>query len=206
VRDTGTGIPAAVLERITEPFFTTKEVGKGTGLGLSMVLGFVEQSGGQFEIDSVVGEGTSVRLLMPAVRQPQVTERPVEVSRSARPVKLRRVLVVDDDQTVGTIIAEQLRELGATVQCVPSAAEAFNLLCSADEPFDLLLTDYAMPGINGLEVIAHARALRPGLPCVLMTGYADDSAGASLPEAPYLLRKPVSVEDLEALLSGEVAA
>ncbi|WP_277059078.1 ATP-binding protein, partial [Trichlorobacter lovleyi] len=92
VRDAGPGIPPAVLERITEPFFTTKEVGKGTGLGLSMVLGFVEQSGGRIEIDSIVGEGTSVRLLMPAVRKPEVAERLVEVSRSARPVSLRRIL------------------------------------------------------------------------------------------------------------------
>lgn len=206
VRDAGTGIPPAVLERITEPFFTTKEVGKGTGLGLSMVLGFVEQSGGRIEIDSIVGEGTSVRLLMPAVRKPEVAERLVEVSRSARPVSLRRILVVDDDPTVGTIIAEQLRELGATVQCASSAAEAFDLLRSPVEPFDLLLTDYAMPGANGLEVIAQARALHPDLPCVLMTGYADDSLGASSPDATHLLRKPVSVEDLEALLSGEVAA
>jgi signal transduction histidine kinase/FixJ family two-component response regulator len=205
VTDTGSGMPPEVLERITEPFFTTKGVGKGTGLGLSMVAGFVQQSGGSIDIVSEVGKGTAVRITMPAVRP-----RPAEPGAPHEPaagegIALRHVIVVDDDPAVRSIVAEQLRELGASVREMASGADALAALAAASEPVELLLTDYAMPGLNGLQTIAEARALRPELGCALMTGYADDRIESLIPHSTRLLRKPIAPGDLVTLLSAPVA-
>ena len=206
VADEGTGIPAAVIERITEPFFTTKEVGKGTGLGLSMVAGFVQQSGGTIEITSEEGRGTSVRLRMPAVRQPTMIAE--KDDHAARPTggSTQRVLIVDDDVAVRLIVVEQLRELGAQVCAAASGAEALELIAGGGEPFDVLLTDYAMPGLNGLQLLKQAQALCPELRCTVMTGYADDRLEAAMPAGTRLLRKPLTPADLEALLACAATA
>jgi len=201
VTDTGSGIPAELLERITEPFFTTKGVGKGTGLGLSMVSGFVQQSGGKLEITSEVGVGTTVRITMPAVRAPEGgLTPPGEPGAAHDGPSLQHVIVVDDDPAVRSIVAEQLRELGASVREFAGGQEALAALDEAGEPVDLLLTDYAMPGLNGLQTIERVRALRPALPCVLMTGYADDRIETLIPAETRLLRKPLGPRELAALL------
>lgn len=200
VRDEGTGIAPAVLERITEPFFTTKGVGKGTGLGLSMVMGFVQQSGGTLDIESAEGCGTTVRILMPAARAPDADEREAPSVEGTRAYAVRTVLVVDDDHSVRTIIAEQLREFGVMVEEAASGADAVERVISAKTPFDLLLTDFAMPGLNGLQTIERLRALGTDIPCALMTGYADDRIDTTGGTQTRLLRKPIAFEDLEDLL------
>jgi CheY-like chemotaxis protein/anti-sigma regulatory factor (Ser/Thr protein kinase) len=205
VVDEGTGIPASVVERITEPFFTTKEVGKGTGLGLSMVAGFVQQSGGSIEIASEEGTGTTVRLRMPAVRQ---SSRSAAGDGDIVPVassSLSRVLIVDDDPSVRLIIGEQLRELGAEVSTAACGSEALELIAGR-EAFEVLLTDYAMPGLNGLRLVQQARILCPTLRCAVMTGYADDKLEAAVPAGIRLMRKPIAPADLGSLLACAASA
>lgn len=198
VRDGGAGIPAGLLERIAEPFYTTKPVGKGTGLGLSMVTGFVQQSGGRLDISSEVGAGTTVRIYLPARTFESPGKSPRATSSQDKSVR-RHILVVDDDDAVRTVVAEQLRSLGASVIEAANGAEAIKLLAITELPIEMVLSDFSMPGLNGLETIERALEIHPNLCCALMTGYAN----ASLFEAAgtnQILRKPVPLEELENFL------
>lgn len=201
VRDEGSGIPAGLLERITEPFFTTKAIGKGTGLGLSMVMGFVQQSGGKLDISSELGRGTSVRIFLPGREFAPADENRGKAASQVKPVR-QHILVVDDDTGVRTVVAEQLRSLGASVTEAHDGAEAIRLLASTDLAVDMILSDFAMPSMNGLETLEQARKLRPDLRSALMTGYADEALHAAA-EATPILRKPVPLEDLANLLGVE---
>jgi signal transduction histidine kinase len=177
VSDTGIGMDEQTLKRAAEPFFTTKGTGKGTGLGLSMVYGLAAQSGGGARLASAVGAGTTVRVWLPAVDAAEPAFA-VAGSDAASPVTCgASVLLVDDDEMVGEAIAAMLEEFGHRVTFANSAAEALELLNSA-APFDLLVTDYAMPSMTGVELARHVRAMKPDLPIVLATGYAD-LAGAA---------------------------
>jgi PAS domain S-box-containing protein len=193
VRDEGTGIPAEIIDRVTEPFFTTKEAGKGTGLGLSMVAGFVEQSGGSFLVSSDEA-GTTIDILLPST-----TEAP-RLATPAAPVAAAieglAILLVDDDEAVRTVLGEQLRDLGARVESLASGELAVAALERSSAPFDVILSDYAMPGLNGLETIRAARAQQPSIGAVVMTGYADDDAVDALGDDLALVRKPVALNDL----------
>lgn len=197
VRDEGSGIPSSLIERITEPFFTTKEAGKGTGLGLSMVMGFVQQSGGQFNVESAAGKGTLVELVLPSTPQP-----PTEPSAQADPLDEqvldeRSILLVDDDDAVRTVLGEQLRDLGMRVDAVSSGDKAIAHLRKSDGNYDLLLTDFAMPGLNGIETIESARQERPNLRAVLMTGYADEDVIGEMKGMIDVLRKPINLFELK---------
>jgi CheY-like chemotaxis protein/two-component sensor histidine kinase len=200
VRDEGCGIPGELIDRIVEPFFTTKEVGKGTGLGLSMVAGFVQQSGGKLAIRSEHGAGTTIELLLPAQSAPKrprpTKETLVPIDEMAR----RSILLVDDDDTVRTIIREQLEELNLDVLSVASGLHALQLLEEPDCKIDILLTDFAMPGINGSETIERARKLKPALRTILMTGYADDRLIPHNDSAIHVLRKPIEFAELQRAL------
>jgi PAS domain S-box-containing protein len=204
VTDTGTGMSPAVLGHIGEPFFTTKGVGKGTGLGISMVKGFTEQSGGGFAISSEPGHGTVATIWIPVI-----PEGSAAVARGGAPDPARhpvgRIILVDDDPLVRVALAEQLSTEGHDVVSASGGEEALVLLRS-DPSVDMLITDLAMPGISGLAVIQETQALRPGLPMILLTGYAGDVAsmatGGGLSELYSLIRKPVS----QAQLIDKVAA
>ena len=195
VTDTGTGMPPDVLARVFEPFFTTKEVGKGTGLGLSMVYGFIKQSKGHIEIDSAVGRGTAIRLHLPRSTRGE----PV---RAARPeVRLargtERILVVEDEEDVRAIVAEQLASLGYTVAEAGSGPEGLAAL--RDAAFDLLLTDVVMPGaMDGKALATLAMALHPGLRMLFMSGYPEDAASSTAIHdlGANLLGKPFRKSDL----------
>ncbi|MBK1838224.1 response regulator [Azospirillum sp. YIM B02556] len=191
VRDTGTGMDARTLARAIEPFFSTKGIGKGTGLGLSMVHGLAVQSGGAFRLSSVPGEGTLVELWLPKATTPvQVAEPPAAAAVDASP---GLVLVVDDDMLIAMSTVDMLADLGHTVVEANSGSEALEILRSG-QPVDLLLTDYAMPGMTGVELARAAQAMIPGLPVLLATGYADlpDGTGADLPR----LAKPYTQNQL----------
>ncbi|HTI81670.1 MAG TPA: PAS domain-containing protein [Acetobacteraceae bacterium] len=172
VSDTGTGMDEDTLRRATEPFFTTKGIGEGTGLGLSAVQGLAEQSGGAFRLDSKLGRGTTATLLLPASEREVVEE-----IRESEPVALpvfagtRAVLLVDDEELVRAGIAEMLREVGYQVMEVGSAYQALDLLNDGLK-VDVLITDYAMPGMTGVELAREARSLKPTLLVLLITGYA----------------------------------
>ena len=191
VTDTGSGMTPAVLAQAFEPFFTTKEVGKGTGLGLSMVYGLTRQSGGTATIASVVGQGTTVELLLP--RSASAPEE--EASAAGRPVMPGRsvkILVVDDDPGVRGVTATFLGELGHRVVEVPDGETALHVLEDVAD-IALVVTDLVMPGISGGELALRAQALRPGLPVMLLSGYADPGR---VPEGFPMLRKPFRQADL----------
>jgi PAS domain S-box-containing protein len=201
VQDEGSGIPEELIDRIVEPFFTTKEVGKGTGLGLSMVAGFAQQSSGKLAIRSQVGVGTTIELLLPADAEP--SEQPIGPNYIAPvgPTLRRSILLVDDDDTVRTILCEQLQELNLEVVAVSDGLSALDLLEDPGCQFDILLTDFAMPGINGSETIHRARAIRPGLQTILMTGYAEDRLIAHDSPSVPILRKPIDISALQRALA-----
>lgn len=169
VADNGTGMSDAVVERAFEPFFTTKDVGKGTGLGLSQVLGIVQGYGGTVLLFSEQGVGTTVHVFLPSTD----AEPPaLEADESAPPELSGRILVVDDERTVGETLGMLLRTLGFVVTVEASADRALERLERSEE-FDLVMTDQTMPGMTGTELVRAVRAMRPHFPAVLMSGLAD---------------------------------
>jgi signal transduction histidine kinase len=195
VSDSGTGMPEEIRAKVFEPFFTTKEPGKGSGLGLSQVLGFAKQSGGGMRIDSGVGEGTSVYVYLPRAGGERVDERPVAARISAAGAFAgASILLVDDDNAVREVTRAMLHELGYAVLEAGSGGAALDVL--AREPkIDLMIVDFAMPGMNGAEVARQAQAKRPSLPILFVTGFSDRSGLAGVDEA-YVLAKPFVYDEL----------
>ncbi len=195
VSDTGTGMAPEIVARVFEPFFTTKEPGRGSGLGLSQVHGLSVQSGGDIRIDSIVGAGTIVTLLLPrALAVPLAARRDAILERQG-PRRRARLLVVDDDRDVLMTTGEMLSERGYAVTLASNGDEALAALATQDG-FDAMATDYVMPGMNGLALIQAAQKLRPGLRCLLVTGHAElDGNDAIDPE--NIVRKPFNVATLE---------
>ena len=196
VSDTGTGMDAATLARASEPFFTTKPLGQGTGLGLAMARGFAHQSDGALVIESASGQGTTVTLWFPqAVTALAVSDPALLESAAPAVLTSARVLVVDDDAMVREVVACQMEELG---YCVTQAGDGLEALAQLDggAAVDLLISDFAMPGMDGLTLIREARRRRPKLPALLLTGYVDASVRLAVEDAAMgstaLLRKPVS--------------
>jgi PAS domain S-box-containing protein len=200
VVDQGTGIPADLVEKVLEPFFTTKPVGKGTGLGLSMVYGFARQSGGTFRIESEPGQGTRAEIWLPmAMKQSRPDEASSEAER-LRPGPPMTVLLVDDHPEVRETTAALLGELGHQVIDLQTGAEALDVLKDAAIVVDLLLSDYAMPHLSGTDLLSRARELRPDLPALLITGYADADEIRQRPEDVPILSKPFTLPELAAAL------
>ena len=197
VSDTGTGMPSDVLAKVFEPFFTTKAVGKGSGLGLSQVFGLAKQSGGGVRIDTAPGKGTSVKVYLPRcddIAAPRALPREAPRSIDGRPV----VLLVDDDSAVREITAGMLDELGYCVVEAGSGGAALETLQQRPD-IDLMLLDFAMPGMNGAEVAREAVTRRPSLPIVFVTGYADVEALAHAGEAG-VIQKPFEDHELASKL------
>ncbi len=208
VGDTGLGMAPDVLERATEPFFSTKPLGKGTGLGLAQVYGIARQSGGTVRIESQPGTGTIVRLLLPAVAPEEVSDG--DETGDARivpviPAKGVKVLVVDDDLDVRAFLSAALEGLGYSVYEAEDGAEG---LKKVDEVApDLLLLDYAMPQMNGADVARAVRRSHPHLPIIFVTGYAEsDQLEAALGGKVPLLRKPFTVAQLAAAITLHIPA
>ncbi|MEE7450572.1 hybrid sensor histidine kinase/response regulator [Methylobacterium radiotolerans] len=207
IKDTGTGIPPAVLARVMDPFFTTKEEGKGTGLGLSMVYGFAKQSGGAAQIESTVGAGTTVRLSFPATDGD--VNAPAKVSlRAVDRQGTETILIVDDREDVAELARTILRDFGYTTLVASNAREALEILDSS-EKVDLLFTDLIMPGgMNGVLLAREARRRQPKLKVLLATGYAEaslertDIGGSEfdLLNKPY--RRTELVRRVRAILDG----
>ena len=195
VIDTGTGMPPGVLARAVEPFFTTKDLGKGSGLGLSQVDGLVRQCGGDVRISSEPGRGTSVTLLLP-----RAAARPEAPAARDLPVPLGdpagvTILLVDDDADVRGITAEILAEAGYIALVAASGQEGLDLLGQQSHRVRLLIADYAMPGMNGIELARTVRATHPHLPILLATGYAAlDEAATTAFDA--IIRKPYRPDEL----------
>jgi len=206
VSDTGAGIEPAVLQRVFEPFFTTKPFGGGSGLGLSMVYGFVRQSGGNIRIRSTPGAGTHVRFVLPTAEANPAENRKAAEPPAAQPVLDGPVLLVEDEPEVRKVIRMQLTANGYPVIEASNGVEALELLENIDD-IALLVSDTVMPGgIGGRELAQRARALRPGLPILLVTGYASERAitGVAPADVPTL-RKPFDQATLAAALANLLA-
>jgi PAS domain S-box-containing protein len=194
VTDTGCGIPAELLERVFEPFYTTKPEGQGTGLGLSMVYGFVKQSGGHIKIYSEVGHGTTVRIYLPRARQPEDVETDIETGTITGGSET--VLVVEDDEDVRGTVVDLLSELGYRVLRAKDAQSALAIVESG-VPIDLLFTDVVMPGpLGSPELARKARERLPNIAVLFTSGYTDNAIvhGGRLDEGVDLLSKPYSRE------------
>lgn len=196
VTDTGSGMDAPTLKRAVEPFFSTKGIGKGTGLGLSMVHGMAAQSGGVLLLTSSPGNGTRAEIWLPTTTEEPV--RPAEASSSLPQIPPVSILLVDDEDATRASTAEMLIDLGHRVTHAPSGAAALQLVRNGLKP-DALITDYLMPGLTGIDLIAELRELGLHVPSLILTGYAQ-LAGHQLAEAP-LLTKPFK----QAELAGRLA-
>jgi CheY-like chemotaxis protein len=207
VQDQGCGIAPDLIEQVMEPFFTTKDVGKGTGLGLSMVYGFVKQSGGAIRIDSKVGEGTRVEVWLP--RAPAASDTAPQSSKADRAPQAgaaMRVLLVDDHDGVRATTAAMLEDLGHRVTEASEGEALLAELAKQPNGYDLLITDYAMPHVSGADVIRRAREIKPLLPAIIVTGYAELDSIARRPEDVHVLAKPFTADQLARAIAAILPA
>ena len=192
ISDTGVGMDAVTLGHAVEPFFSTKGVGRGTGLGLSMVHGLAAQLGGALYLRSKPGEGTTAEMWLPAAREPagqeEIEQGPLEVARSAA-----TILLVDDEDIVRRATADMLADIGYIVVEAASGAEALRLVRDG-AVFDIVVSDYLMPGMNGVDLIRHVRELAPSIPAMLISGYSTIAEGSGAELAR--LAKPFRQSDL----------
>ena len=195
VSDTGTGMSAEVRERAFEPFFTTKGV-NGTGLGLAEVYGIARRHRGRAEIDSTLGEGTTVRLVFPPAA-PGTTVR--AEPRTARPA--RRILLVEDHQDSREFMQSLLESDGHTVEAVRSVEEGRDRLANIAQPLDVLVTDIGLPDGSGWDLVAFGRMCRPTLRIGVVTGW--EPRNEQDPACDFTLRKPVGATDLLTQIAGE---
>lgn len=199
VHDNGTGIPQSQISKVFDPFYTTKPLGQGTGLGLSQVFGIARQSGGFAQIDSIEHEGTTVSIWLPLTIAPAhedgSTSKILALSLADKNLS---VLVVDDDEGVRRFVVESLEVLGCHVRQAASGKEAVAQL--ATEIPGVMIVDFAMPGMSGLEVAENAHRIAPHLPIIMATGYAEESASTNKSLVRHVLRKPFKVDELASVL------
>jgi CheY-like chemotaxis protein len=201
VTDTGTGISPEDLENVMEPFFTTKEVGKGSGLGLSMVYGFAKQSNGSFRIASELGTGTIAELWLPRAPADSSTDTPAPPKRQRRSSNRKlRILLVDDHDQVRHTTAALLTDLGHTVVEAANGGDALEAMRNSACNFDVLISDYAMPQLSGTDFLRQARTLCPGVPGLIITGYAQADAISDRPDGVQILLKPFTEASLDAAI------
>jgi len=202
VTDTGTGMSPDVIARAFDPFFTTKPPGKGTGLGLSQVYGLVRQMGGDVDIKSEVGRGTSVELSLR--RAIAGVETSAEDQAAAESGHAERILVVDDDHDVRSLMTSFLSEIGYVVHEADHGNAALAMQSTVNP--QLMIIDFSMPGTNGAEVVKAARTVQPSLPVLFVSGYADSAAlEAAMGTAPFL-RKPFRPAELASAVRAALDA
>jgi signal transduction histidine kinase/ActR/RegA family two-component response regulator len=208
VSDNGAGMSAETRDRIFDPFFSTKDRSRGTGLGLAIAYGIIEQSGGRIEVESAVGAGSTFTVSLPiaADAAPGVAAR----GRLDQPDLMQsgRILLAEDDETVRTSTSRMLERAGYSVTATPDGRTALRVLLESAEPFDLLLSDVVMPGMSGFALIEQARELRPELPVLLMSGYADDRGAldALATSTVACVPKPFTSSELRAFVTRALAS
>ena len=214
-KDDGPGIDPSVVERIFEPFYTTKPVNQGTGLGLAVVHGIVQAHDGQILVDSKLGQGTVFTLYLPAARpasfeiqnaqKPNPRDESLESDQAnLGPAQVNRtVLYIDDDSIVLNAIVHLLGQYGISVRGYSDLMAALQYLQDSSNHVEMLVTDYNMPGVSGLEFAKQVHKVRPALPIVVTSGYIDDELSSHAAEAGVmaLLPKPFSAKDFLDLLN-----
>jgi len=213
VEDTGTGMPDEVKSKIFEPFFTTKEQGKGTGLGLATVYGIVQQTGGHLTVESEVGKGTAFKIYLPAAGEVTEAER-AQAAVKAKPAVRKpadlagqgNILFVEDEASVRGIAAKALRKKGYLVTEAEDGEEALELLEEADTPFDLMISDVVMPGMDGPSLLKAGRKLLGDARIVFISGYAEEEFSELLSEEPDVtfLPKPFTFAELAEKVKSEI--
>ncbi len=194
VADTGTGMSEEIRSKAFEPFFTTKGVGRGSGLGLSQVLGFAKQSGGGLRLETRINEGTTLHIYLHRANTQSVSIAPRRKGTPAGRIHDATILVVDDDDAVRDIAAGLLREEGYSVFEARSGGSALEII-ERETKIDLMLIDFAMPGMNGAELARQVRTTRTTLPILFMTGFADRTAMSGVSDT-HLVRKPFVDDEL----------
>jgi len=195
ISDTGCGIDPGCLDRIFEPFFSTKDVDQGTGMGMAVVHGIMKGHRGGVRVSSRVGAGTTVECCFPiSGEEPKV---PLEVISSVKG-GTENVLCVDDEEPIGRITQKQLERLGYRVEMMVHPTEALALIEKYPDRFDLVITDLIMPKLKGDKLISRLKAINPGIRAILCSGFSEgmDAEKAAQLQADAFLRKPVSREEL----------
>lgn len=204
VGDTGTGMDGDTLERVFEPFFSTKPLGEGSGLGLAVAHGIVARHGGMIDVDSEAGVGTTFRVFLAAS---EAEPRPRASAKPGRRRGIGRVLFIDDEPSVYAIGRLLLEQLVYEAVCASSGDEAIALFSEAPGSFDVVVTDHAMPGMTGTELARRLRGLRDDVPIVLTTGFAGVDVSAQLEGLGirHVLPKPYTVEELSVVIQAAMA-
>lgn len=212
VADTGTGIPPDIMDKIFEPFFSTKEVGKGTGLGLSTVYGIVQQTGGTILADSEMGHGTTFRVFLPrhvGGLEEEEAPKPAEPEPKAGDTtgQGRRVLLVEDEDAVRAFASRALANRGYEVLAAASGVEALELM-NREGSVDLVISDVVMPEMDGPTLLRELRSREPGLKVIFISGYAEEAFARNLPPSEHFsfLPKPFSLKQLVAAVSETLRA
>ena len=200
IADTGEGMAPEVVAHAFDPFFTTKPEGEGTGLGLSVVYGIVERAGGRIELESTLGAGTRFTLALPATRA-TVTDEPPAREGDAGSLRGVTVLVVDDQESVRTLVTRILEDRDARVIGVPDGRAALDAMAVHEDAVDVVLTDIVMPGMSGTELARRLRSERPALPLIYFSGYVGD---APPPEDGRLIRKPFTPAEIVTAVADAV--
>jgi len=203
VRDDGPGMPPEVKDRVLEPFFTTKPVGDGSGMGLSVVHGIVEDYGGDIEIESAVGQGTSVHVYLPEYIEAEEKAAEIPPAAEVAEKKSLRIMVVDDEPELCDIMTFMLETLGQQVEAFPDGESALAAFTEYPDRFDLVFTDQAMPKLSGKNMAVKMLKIRPDIPIVLITGYSDVIDPDEAEKLGFLdyLYKPFDVPDFEKVIN-----
>jgi CheY-like chemotaxis protein len=198
ISDTGSGMDREVMDRIFNPYFTTKPEGKGTGLGLSVIHGIVESHNGHITVESQPGIGTTFEIYLPCLAEETVPEAPLEYD----PVMggSEKILLVDDEASIVSMVTDMLQRLGYRVTCHTSSLEALELFRAQPDNFDLVITDLTMPNMTGDRLAKEIKQIRPDIPIIICTGFSS-RIDTNSPEAQYVdayIHKPVIRRDLDA--------
>jgi CheY-like chemotaxis protein len=207
VIDTGCGMTAEVRARAAEPFFTTKEVGKGSGLGLAQAFGFAQGAGGELRIDSELGRGTCIELILPrSYRTPTEQPGPETQHQVAPAANSHHILLVEDDEEVASLVSDMLKQLGHKVLRTSNAAAALGAIAN-ERPIDLVFSDIMMAGeMDGLGLAQELRRRQPNLPVLLTSGYADAARQQIEADGFDVLAKPYRLEELQSALGKALRA
>lgn len=202
VLDTGCGMNAATLEKIFEPYFTTKPRDKGTGLGLAVVYGIVTAHHGDIKVHSTVGKGTQIHIYLPIAKAPSKTERkPQEIAQSTGN---ERILLVDDEKMIVALGGQMLKRLGYRVTTRLTSAEALEVFKADPQSFDLVITDMTMPNMTGDQLAEKLIAIRPDIPIMICTGFNEkiDPDTAERMGIKALLMKPITISEMSRKVRG----